>query len=111
MLAFRGAGGEPHSFVSLLSESFSNDKQKVNGLRSGTLLFKNRLTFDLEELATATRQEAYRTPHGKLATCSGNQLLSGNTNVYENSFLKKERSIIAIEKSSQRWELFKIYTC
>jgi hypothetical protein len=86
MLAFRGASGGPHSFVSLLIESFSHDKQKVNGLRRGTLLFKDRLTFDLEGLATATRQEAHRSPDGKRATWSGNQLLSGNTNVYENSF-------------------------
>ncbi|MED1864177.1 hypothetical protein P4V41_12000 [Fictibacillus nanhaiensis] len=37
------------------SGSFSSDKQKVNGL-SSVLCFIDHLTFDLEELATATRQ-------------------------------------------------------
>ncbi len=42
----------------------------------GALCLLYRLPFDLEGLVTATRQEAYRSPRGKRATWSGNQLPS-----------------------------------
>jgi hypothetical protein len=42
----------------------------------GALCLLDRLPFDLEGLVTATRQEAHRTPRGKRATWSGDQLLT-----------------------------------
>ncbi|MBN3552742.1 hypothetical protein JYA63_00445 [Fictibacillus nanhaiensis] len=45
------------------SDSFSPDKQKLNG-HEGVLCLPDCLTFDLEGLVTATRQEAHRMPRG-----------------------------------------------
>ncbi len=42
----------------------------------GALCLLDRLPFDLEGLVTATRQEAHRTPRGKRAIWSGDQLLT-----------------------------------
>jgi hypothetical protein len=63
----------------------------------GTFCLLGRLTFDLEGLANASRQvetpngaerqEAHRSPHGKRATWSGNQLLPKATKDTKNIFL------------------------
>ncbi len=68
-----GQAGSPQSG----SGSFSPDKQKVNGFE-GALCLLSHLTFDLEGLATATRQVrhlrvkrlnvAHGLPHGKRAS-------------------------------------------
>ncbi|ANC77885.1 hypothetical protein ABE65_014220 [Fictibacillus phosphorivorans] len=75
------------------SDSFSPDKQKMNG-HEGVLCLLDRLPFDLEGLVTATRQEAIRSPHGNPSNLE-----------------RKSNSFRIVKKSSRRWELFKIYTC
>ncbi len=77
-----GQAGSPKSG----SGSFSPDKQKVNGLARRTLLMTDHLTFDLEGLATATRQVrhlrvkrtnvAHRPAPRKASICNGNQQLT-----------------------------------
>jgi len=66
----------------------------------GAICLLDRLTFDLEGLATATRQlrhlrvkrtnVAHRLPRGKRATWNGNQLLSKATMNKKTDFLKRK---------------------
>ncbi len=82
------------------SGSFSPDKQKLNGLGRRTLLITDRLTFDLEGLATATRQlrhlrvkrtnVAQRLPREKRAAYNGNQ------HFQKQQSLRKQSSIISL---------------